>query len=194
MRKAKAIMDNTELTPGTIWITGLCASGKTTLGQSLVDNLIAIDIRNVEFLDGEALRQRLDRVYGYTTEERNAVLMNTIRIARDYNHEGKVVIVATISHKKRIRELARQEIGHFMEVYLDCPVEVCAQRDYKGHYKKAYANEYENFVGVTEPYELSDNPELVLDTANKTVEECSQLLLERVKSFLNSQIKQEDEG
>ena len=189
MTETEDTMNMNELTPCTIWITGLCASGKTTLGQNLTDNLMAKGIRNVEFLDGETLRQRLDRVYGYSTEERNAVLMNTIRISRQHNHEGKVVIVATISHKREIRETARREIGHFMEVYLDCPVEVCAQRDYKGQYKKAFANEYENFVGVTEPYELSDDPELILDTANKTVEECSQVLLERALIFLNSRSK-----
>ena len=72
-----------------------------------------------------------------------------------------------------------------MEVYLDCPVEVCAARDYKEHYRKAYGGSYDNFVGVTEPYEKSDHPELTLDTANRSVEDCMATLLDRTLAFFD---------
>jgi adenylylsulfate kinase len=170
--------------PGTIWITGLTASGKTTLGKHLYDNLLQIGIDNVEFFDGEQLRKHLDRKYGYSLEERFAVLENIIEIASKCNDRGKISIVSTISHKRKMRELARKRIAHFMEVYLECPVAICAQRDYKGHYKKAFAGEYEMFVGVTDPYELSERVELILDTASIPVEHSSQILFDQALKFL----------
>lgn len=177
-------MENKYLIPGAIWITGLSASGKTTLGLRLYKNLKQMGVNNVEFLDGEELRKKLDRVYGYSVEERFAVIKNFVRIAREYNEKGKVVIVSTISHKRKMRELAREEINPFLEIYLKCPVRVCAQRDPKGQYRKAFAAELENFVGVTEPYEISKNPELILDTASKSIEDCSSILLNYVLNFL----------
>jgi len=73
-----------------------------------------------------------------------------------------------------------------MEVYLDCPVNVCAQRDYKGHYRRAFAGEYDNFIGVTEPYELSEAPEKIINTAELTIEECSKILLNETLRFLKA--------
>ena len=172
------------LTQGTIWITGLSASGKTTLGEYLRCNLQKKGIENVKLLDGEELRKNFDRIYGHSLEERYAVVSKIIKIAHECNQKGSISIVCTISHKKEMREMARQEIRHFMEVYLKCPVEVCARRDYKGNYKKAFQGEGEYFAGITEPYEKSENPELVLDTASKSINECSAILLNRVLEFL----------
>jgi adenylylsulfate kinase len=175
-----------DVSPVTIWITGLSASGKTTMGKRLYDRLNQIGIENVEFLDGEALRKRLDREYGYSVEERLAVLDNTIRIAQEENEKGKIMIVSTISHKRKTRELARQKITKFMEVYLNCSVEICAQRDYKDNYRRALAGELEMFVGVTEPYEESVNIDLELNTATSSIEECSETLFQRTIDFLKS--------
>lgn len=183
-------MKRTGLRPATIWITGLSASGKTTLGKLLFEGLMAKGIDSVEFLDGEALRSMLGRTYGYSTEERNAVISNTIRIAKEINKRGGICIVSTISHKRQTRQTARSEIGNFMEVYLNCPIEVCAKRDRKGHYAKALAGEYEHFVGVTEPYELSENPDLVLDTARSAADECADILIRRVIKFLQKEEKE----
>ncbi len=172
------------LRPATIWITGLSASGKTTLGRRLISNLIQKGIRNVELLDGEELRKTFDRIYGHSLEERYVVVSKIIQIAHECTQKGSISIVCTISHKKEMREMARQEIRHFMEVYLNCPVEVCARRDYKGNYKKAFQGEGEYFAGITEPYEESENPELVLDSVSKSINECSVILLDRVLEFL----------
>ena len=188
--KGEKIIKKAELSrklitkPATIWITGLSASGKTTSGQQLAKNLNMKGVHNVVFLDGENLRKNLDRVYGYTTEERYEVLLNTIRIATEHNKQGDIVIVSTISHQRKIRDKARKAIKHFMEVYLKCPVEICAQRDYKGHYKKAFEGEIDNYIGVAEPYETSTNPELIIDTAHLSIDECSSYLLEHVLDFL----------
>lgn len=175
-----------SINTGTIWITGISASGKTTLGERLVKNLRLKGIKNITFLDGEVLRKQLNKTQGYSVEERCAILKNTIQLTKNYNQSGKIVVVATISHKRKIREKARKEIGHFMEVYLKCPVESCAKRDYKGNYVKAFKGLYDNFVGVTEPYQVSENVELILDTDKDDVEKCSKVLLEEAVNFLQN--------
>ena len=170
---------------GTIWITGLSASGKTTLGKILFENLNQIGIKNVLLFDGEELRKNFDRSYGHSLEERYEVLAKIIQIALECNENDNISIVCTISHKVDMREIARKEIKDFMEVCLKCPLDVCANRDYKGNYEKALEDRSEFFAGITEPYQISDNPELILDTASLSIEECSEILLEHVLIFLN---------
>ncbi|GBE16362.1 putative adenylyl-sulfate kinase [bacterium BMS3Abin15] len=172
-------MLKTFLIPGVVWITGLSASGKSTAGKHLYDNLQDIGVSNIEILDGEELRTRLDRKYGYTVEERMAVAENIVRVAVDKIKSGKLIIVSTITHKVAMRKMARERIDRFMEVYLQCPVEVCAARDYKGNYEQALAGNCDNFIGVTEPYEVSARPELVLDTSKLGIEDCSVILFKK---------------
>lgn len=175
---------NSNLVPGAVWITGLSASGKTTAGINLYDKLKDNGFNNVEILDGEELRKHLDRQYGFTVEERFAVAENIVRVSLEKIKSGKLVIISTITHKLSMRKMARDQIDFFMEVYLQCPVEVCAARDYKGNYKQALAGKCDNFIGVTEPYEVSSHPELVLNTNKLGIEECSELLLQKtLESF-----------
>ena len=94
--------------------------------------------------------------------------------------------VCTIGHHRQTRERVREKIGRFFEVYLDCPVEVCAERDRNGHYAKAFAGLYDDFIGVTEPYQVSERVELVLDTDRKPVDECSAILLKEALEFLRN--------
>ena len=176
-----------EFTSGTILITGISASGKSTLGRSLFDALLQNGFKKVELVDGEAFRERLrasGKEYGYSTEDRNAVLRETTRFALERNNLGYVCIVCTIAHVRNTREQIRERIGNFMEVYLDCPVEVCAERDKKGQYAEAFAGNHDNFVGVTEPYQRSEGVELTLDTNRESIEECSTILLIKTLSFL----------
>ena len=178
-----------EFASGTVFITGISASGKTTLGQRLRDDLRRNGFKRVELLDGEVLRERLralGRDYGYSTEDRNAVLKETASFALELNDQGYVCIVSTIAHVRKTREQIRDRIGNFMEVYLDCPVEVCAARDRKEQYAKAFAGLIDNFVGVTEPYEHSENVELALRTGEQSVEECSEVLLTETVNFLRN--------
>ena len=179
-----------EFTSGTILITGISASGKSTLGRSLFDDLLRNGFKKVELVDGEAFRERLKALgkeYGYSTEDRNAVLQETTSFAIERNNLGYVCIVCTIAHVRSTRERIRERIGNFMEVYLDCPVEACAERDQKGQYSKAFAGLSDNFVGVTEPYQRSDEVELTLDTYRESVEECSAILLRKTLSFLRNE-------
>ncbi len=174
-----------KLNVGTIWITGLSASGKSTLGGKLFNDLKAIGVNNVKLLDGETIREELGDTFGYGTNERNAMLEKTIQMVRECNDNGNIAIVSTISHKRAIRQRARDAITNFMEVFLDCPLEVCIERDYKGHYKKAIIGEHEGFIGITESYETSDSPELVINTKSLTIVECQKLLLDEVVRFLD---------
>ena len=157
-------MRSKELISGTIWITGVSVSGKSTLGGKLFNDLKASGVNNVKLLDGEAVREELGDTHGYMTSERNEILEKTIQVARKYNENGIMAIVSAISHKRAIRQKARDTITNFMEVFLDCPLEVCIERDYKGHNQKALNGGYENFIGITESYETSDSPELVINT------------------------------
>lgn len=178
-------MPHSLLIPGTIWITGLSASGKTTLGKSLYGHLVQrFPETYVKFLDGEELRKHLSREYGYSTEERFEVVKKIVQIASQYKEKCGIVIVSTISHKKHMREFARSQLPHFMEVYLKCPTSVCTQRDYKDHYRRAFAGEYEMFVGVTDLYEASENPELTIDTAKKSIGKCTEVLIQQAITFL----------
>jgi len=185
-RTAQTPPDGNSIVPGTIWITGIPASGKTTLGKSLYEALLSRGISNVEWLDGEEVRKRLKDMYGFSTDDRTEVARYVIKLVREYNAEGKVVVVSTISHRIETRSWIRSEIDRFMEVYLKCSADVCAARDYKDNYRKAFSGEYSNFPGVTEPYEES-SPELVLDTAGSSVAECSELLVARTLEFIGAQ-------
>jgi len=176
-----------RVNPSVIWITGLSASGKTTLGQALFNALTAKGIANVEFLDGDIIRSRLDRKYGHSLKERYKVLGKIVEFAQEAVSQGNVAIVATVSHKKDMRKTARKNLSPFMEVFLDCSAQVCAHRDLKGIYEKAIRDPSEYLAGFTEPYERSENPELVLDTAQGTVELCTQQLVKAALRFLRIQ-------
>ncbi|UCD54993.1 MAG: adenylyl-sulfate kinase [Candidatus Omnitrophota bacterium] len=180
-------MNNNSLETGTIFITGIPASGKSTLGKNLQDALLKVGIDNVKLLDGEVIRGELvkqGKRYGYSTDERNKVALEIAHAAQRYNKKSVISIICAICHVKETREEMRKIIGNVMEVYLECPVRICAKRDYKGHYAKAFQGAYDNFVGVTEPYQKSDHVELVLYTGNDSIAKCSRQLLESVLVFL----------
>lgn len=171
--------------PGSIWITGLPASGKSTLGAAL-EHALRMRGHACALLDGEALRQRLDRRFGHSLEDRFAVLRAIVAIASQTRDQGVVPIVATISHKRDMRAYARSMLGRMLEVYLDCPPSVCALRDDKGHYLRAHRGEYECFVGVTEPYESWNQADLVLDTAGTGAAAATESLLAAALVFLGT--------
>ncbi|MCP4376887.1 MAG: adenylyl-sulfate kinase [bacterium] len=180
------------VTPATIWITGVSASGKTTMGKYLSDALVSQGVPKVKWLDGEDVRKSLKSKFGYSVKDRTEVIRHMITLANEYNSEGSVVIVSTISHRREVRSWVRSEIDSFMEIFLRCPVDVCAARDFKDNYRRAYDGEYSNFPGVTEPYEES-SPELVLDTANCSISECGELLTRHVLDFLHAPTRSADQ-
>lgn len=172
------------IVPGTIWITGISGSGKTTLSQWLKNSLQPHLGNELVMLDGDAVRAKLGNAYGYSSADRHNFALELAKLALTANQQGKIALVAAISHLRRTRKEVRELIGKFMEVYLFCPVEVCAKRDYKGHYQRALSGEYDNFIGITEPYQTSENLELMLNTADDSIDECGKVLLEHSLSFI----------
>ena len=171
--------------PGTIWITGLSGSGKTSLGASLVHALELLGILNVELLDGDETRRRLPQTYGYSNEDRKTVGLLVGKLANECNRRGDVAIVCAISHVKQTRAQIREHLcPNFMEVYLDCSPKTCANRDQKGLYQRAHSGKYDLFPGITEPYEPSDAPHLTLNTEKTPFSECANILFRKVTLFL----------
>lgn len=170
--------------PSVIWLTGLSGSGKSTLSTALAAGLMRQGVADLALLDGEEIRARLPRRYGHSLAERGLVLRQIVDMARQETTAGRCAIVATISHQRWMRTYARARLQRFYEVFLDCPPEVCATRDTKGHYHRALRGEYECFIGVTHAYEPSECPELVLDTARLPVDLATERLMAVCLPFL----------
>jgi len=169
---------------GTIWISGLTASGKTTLGKLLFKDLKKSGIDNIVFLDGDALREKLTKKYGRDLEDRYNILKEYIKIIISENKKQNCVIISTVSHKVDMRILARKEINHFMEVNLECSTKACSERDYKGLYSKLKKNK-EFFPGISEPYELSNSAELILNTEHNSIEYCRKIIFDKAIKHLS---------
>ncbi|HDN74109.1 adenylyl-sulfate kinase [Archaeoglobales archaeon] len=153
-----------------VWITGPSGAGKTTLARALVAKFRDLGYP-VEFLDGDSIRNRLYPDLGFSKRERKIHNRVVIEMARLLSKNGIIVIVAIISPFKSTREYARKEIGRFIEVYLNCPLEVRIKRDPKGLYAKALRGEIKGLTGYNGVYEESENPELAFDTSITSVEE-----------------------
>ncbi len=173
----------------TVFITGISASGKSTLGIRLEKDLLKIGLNRVRLLDGEVMRRELKkqgRHFDYTVADRNKVVLEYAHIASKLNKEGINCILCCIAHVEKTRKQMRAVMGNVMEVYLDCPVEICAERDYKGQYAKAFKGSLDDFVGVTTPYEKSDSVELILNTGTDSLERCSEILFESTIAFIEN--------
>ncbi len=154
----------------TLWFTGLSGSGKTAMAKVIAQELRARGLK-VERLDGDIVRQSLTRDLGFSKEDRDKNIERVTFVAKLLTRNGVAVLCSFISPYRERRAKSREEIGEFVEVYVECPVEVCAQRDVKGLYAKAFAGEIQNFTGVSDPYEPPENPEIVCHTAEETIEE-----------------------
>jgi adenylyl-sulfate kinase len=154
----------------TLWFTGLSGSGKTTIAIPVEQELRSRGLK-VERLDGDIVRQSLTRDLGFSKEDRDMNIERITFVAKLLTRNGVGVLCSFISPYRARRAKSREEIGEFIEVFVDCPVEECAKRDVKGMYAKAFAGEIANFTGVSDPYEEPENPEIVCHTAQETVEE-----------------------
>lgn len=161
----------------TLWFTGLSGAGKSTVAQH-VASILEERGRLVEILDGDEVRENLSRGLGFSKEDRDINVRRIAYVARLLTRHGAAVITAAISPYRETRDWARSQIGNFIEVYIDCPLEVCADRDVKGLYKKAFAGEIKHFTGVSDPYEPPTNPELVLKTHQETPAESAAKIIQ----------------
>ncbi len=166
----------------TLWLTGLSGSGKTTIGVALEERLRAQGLR-VERLDGDIVREGLTRDLGFSKEDRDKNIERVAFVAKLLSRNGVAVIACFISPYREARNNVRSQVTNFIEAYVYAPVEVCAARDVKGLYAKAFAGQIQGFTGVNDPFEAPLHPELTLHTATETLDES----VERILSYLQAQ-------
>ena len=166
----------------TLWFTGLSSAGKTTIAE-IVEKELRERGRRVEVLDGDIVRTNLSKGLGFSREDRNINVLRIGFVANLLTRNGVAVIVSAISPYKEPRDQVRRRIIDFVEVFVDAPLEVCAERDVKGLYKKAFAGEIEQFTGVSDPYEPPVAPDLVLKTAEEEPEESARKVVEKLEYF-----------
>jgi bifunctional enzyme CysN/CysC len=161
-----------------VWFTGLSGSGKSTIANVLEQRLHQRGVLTY-ILDGDNVRQGLNRDLGFTDADRVENIRRTAEVAKLLLDAGAVVITAFISPFRSERDMARQlfEPGEFIEVHLDVPLEVVEQRDPKGLYRKVRSGELPHFTGIDSPYEAPQTPELKLDTDALSVEESVERIL-----------------
>jgi adenylyl-sulfate kinase len=164
----------------TIWFTGLSGAGKTTVARLVEGTLHEREVK-IEVLDGDVVRTNLSKGLGFSKEDRDTNIRRIAFVADLLSRNGVGVITAAISPYRAIRDEARELMGdRFIEVFVDASVDECARRDVKGLYEKAFAGEIKEFTGVSDPYEAPENPEIVLNTEEETVEQSA----EKVLAFL----------
>lgn len=163
----------------TIWMTGLSGSGKSTLAVALEKKLWDRGVR-AYVLDGDNIRHGLNKDLGFSPKDRTENIRRIGEVAKLFTDAGVINVTAFISPYRADRDSVRTLMadGDFVEVLVDCPVEVCERRDVKGLYKKARAGEIPEFTGISAPYEAPLNPELTVHTDRHSEEECLSQLLE----------------
>src|ERR671929_860752 len=166
----------------TLWFTGLSGSGKTTVSE-IVEKELRNRGRRVEVMDGDIVRTNLSKGLGFSREDRNINVLRIGFVANLLTRNGVAVIVSAISPYKEARDQVRRRIIDFVEVYVDCPLEVCAERDVKGLYERAFKGDIKQFTGVSDPYEPPAAPDLVLKTNEETPEESARKVIEKLEFF-----------
>ena len=154
----------------TLWFTGLSGAGKSTISGLLEERLRSLGAR-VEVLDGDVVRTYLSKGLGFSKEDRDENIRRIGFVCELLSRNGVIAIAAAISPYRAVREEVRARIANFVEVYVECPIEVLAERDVKGLYKRALAGEIGQFTGVSDPYEPPLAPEVTVNSSKETPQE-----------------------
>jgi len=166
--------DSTTFRGCTVWFTGLSGAGKTTLSFALEEFLVSRGI-SAYGLDGDNIRTGLNKNLGFAPEDREENIRRVAEVGKLFADSGTVALCAFVSPYKKDRDLARRlhlEAGlPFLEIFVDTPIEECEKRDTKGLYKKARAGQIKGFTGIDQPYEAPDNPDVVIKTLDKSINE-----------------------
>jgi len=165
-----------------VWLTGLPASGKTTIARALEKSLRRRGLR-VEVLDGDEVRRNLSPDLGFTRKDRETHARRVAYVAKLLVRNGVAVIVGLISPYRNFREHARKQIGNFVEVWVKCPLEECMRRDPKGLYERALRGEISDLTGIQDPYEEPLNPEVTVDTSKESVEESVNKIIKKLENL-----------
>lgn len=154
----------------TVWLTGLSGAGKSTIARLLECRLRECGAR-VEVLDGDVVRTHLCKGLGFSKEDRDENIRRIGFVCELLSRNGVVAIAAAISPYRAVREEVRSRIPDFVEIHMQCPLEVLVGRDVKGLYKKAMAGEIEHFTGISDPYEPPLAPEVTIHSNQETPEQ-----------------------
>lgn len=171
-------------TPKTIWFTGLSGAGKSTLVNEVEKRLFAMG-KHTMILDGDNVRLGLNKNLGFEEKDRIENIRRNAEVCKLMNDAGLIVLTALVSPYEKDRRNAREIIGKdsFIEVYVSTSLETCRKRDVKGLYQKAQNHEIPNFTGINAPYEVPDNPDIVVNTENQIVEETVDYIMKELEQY-----------
>jgi len=166
-----------------LWFTGLSGSGKSTLAQAIEKQLFKSG-KNVIVLDGDNIRHGLCSDLGFNENDRHENMRRIGEVAKLFVESGTIVLAAFISPYRKDREFIRSRLPHgdFYEVFCQCDLEVCEERDPKGLYARARKGEIENFTGISAPYEEPIKPDIVINTSKLSIEDEVVKVIDRLKS------------
>lgn len=170
----------------TVFFTGLSGAGKSTIANALLVRLLEHGGRNVTLLDGDVVRKHLSSELGFSREHRDLNVRRIGYVASEVTRHGGIAICAPIAPYAEARRAVREMIeacGVFVEVHVSTAIEVCEQRDRKGLYALARAGKIQGFTGISDPYEVPEQPELRIDTAEHTPDAAAGLILARLREL-----------
>jgi adenylylsulfate kinase len=171
-----------------IWFVGLSGSGKSTLATGL-ENYLHTKGYLTQLLDGDNLRTGINDNLNFSEDDRLENVRRTAEVSKLFLNCGVITICSLISPTEKVRKMAKEIIGeeHFIEVYVDCSLDVCEQRDVKGLYAKARKGEIKDFTGISSPFEVPSNPDLVIDTVNDSLK----INLKKLVEYIRPRIKKQ---
>ena len=172
-----------------VWFTGLSGSGKSTLANLVEDKLFEEGCHTY-LLDGDNIRTGLNKNLGFAEEDRKENIRRIGEVAKLFVDAGVIVLCAFVSPYKADRRMVRDlvEEGEFVEVFVNCSLEICEQRDVKGLYKKARNGEIKNFTGIDAPFESPENPEVEIRTDTMSESES----IDKILTLLSEKLKVEN--
>jgi len=166
-----------------LWFTGLSGSGKSTIANAVEQQLFKSGYKTYT-LDGDNIRQGINKGLTFTAEDRAENLRRIAEVAKLFVDSGQICMAAFVSPTLADRKIVKDIIGEkdFIEVFVDTPLEVCEQRDVKGLYAKARKGEIKNFTGISAPYEAPESPEITVKTENKSIEDSAKEVFDYIKT------------
>jgi adenylylsulfate kinase len=171
-----------SFTPFVLWFTGLSGAGKSTIADKVYDYLKSIDVK-VERIDGDSVRSIFPQT-GFTREDRNTHIRRIGYLASILEKNGIIVLASFVSPYNESRNFVRSQCKNYIEVYVNASLEKCEEREVKGLYAKARKNEINNFTGISDPFEIPENPEIILNTDKETIEESCNKIVDYMRRYL----------